>query len=82
MICLSDNDIILKLAACDLLTDAWVALGLTQGDVRVLPTAKHKFGLTKNPAKAKERYGAEVFARMQSFLSKWLFGKISRKIRG
>jgi hypothetical protein len=68
VICLSDNDIIHKLAACDLVEEALVALGFSYGDVFVLPTAKHKFGLTKNATKAAQRYGTEVFARIRSLL--------------
>src|SRR5262245_31868063 len=69
MICLSDNDIIYKLAACDLLIDAWTALGLTVGNVCVLPTAKHKFGLTTKPDKAEKRYGTDIVVRIGKFLS-------------
>jgi hypothetical protein len=68
VICLLDNDIIHKLAACDLVEDALTALGLDFGDVLVLPTAKHKFGLTKNTPKAEARYGVEVFARIRALL--------------
>jgi hypothetical protein len=69
MIFLSDNDIIHKLAACDLLTDAWAALGLNLCDVYVLPTAKHKFGLTKTSDNAEKRYGIDILTRIRSFLS-------------
>jgi hypothetical protein len=70
VICLSDNDVIHKLAACDLAAEALAALGLGFGDVRVLPTAKHKFGLTKNQAKAEQRYGPEVLARIRDLLGR------------
>ena len=39
MICLADNDIIHKLAACDMLDDVLAALSLRRTDVYVLPTA-------------------------------------------
>jgi hypothetical protein len=38
-----DNDIILKLVACQLLDDAITALNLTKSDLRVLPTARFVF---------------------------------------
>ncbi len=69
LICLADNDIIHKLAACDLLDDALTALDLDRQDVYVLPTAKHKFGVTKDPTKAEKKYGAEIFARIRDFLA-------------
>ena len=69
MIFLSDNDIIQKLAACDLLTDAWEAFGIAINDVYVLPSAKHKFGLTKKHDWAEKRYGIDVLSRMSSFFS-------------
>ena len=69
MIILSDNDIIYKLAACDMLDEALVALGVMYTDVYVLPTAKYKFGITKNPARAEARYGPEVVARIRNFLA-------------
>ena len=68
MICLSDSDIIYKLAACDLLDDAWAAFALSPSEIYVLPTAKHKFGLTKNLQKARERYGEIVLLRLSRFL--------------
>jgi hypothetical protein len=70
VICLADNDIIHKLAACDLLDDALAALSLARTDVYVLPTAKYKFGITqRNAARAEQRYGAEVFVRIRDFLT-------------
>jgi hypothetical protein len=69
VICLADNDIIHKLAACDLLDDVLAALSLTRIDVYVLPTAKYKFRITPRRAAHGERlYGAEVFARIRDFL--------------
>ena len=69
MIILSDNDIIYKLAACDMLDEALVVLGVTYTDVYVLPMAKYRFGITKNPAWAEARYGPEVVARIRNFLA-------------
>jgi hypothetical protein len=50
--------------------EALMALGLTFGEVFVLPTAKHKFGLTKDRTKAKKRYGAKVFERIRDLLGR------------
>jgi len=70
VICLADNDIIHKLAACDLLDDILAALSLTRTDVYVLPTAKYKFRITPRSAgQGERRYGAEVFARIRDFLA-------------
>jgi hypothetical protein len=70
VICLADNDIIHKLAACDLLDDALTALSLVRTDVYVLPTAKYKFGITpRRVAQGERRYGATVFARIRDFLA-------------
>jgi hypothetical protein len=69
VILLSDNDIIYKLAACDMLEEALVVLGVTYTDVYVLPTAKYKFGIMTNRARAEARYGPDVVARIRSFLA-------------
>jgi hypothetical protein len=42
-VCFVDNDIILKLVACNLFWEALTILGLTQADLRVFPSAKHVF---------------------------------------
>ena len=44
MIYLSDNDIIEKLAVCDLLDDALVSLAASRRDVFVLNTLKLRIG--------------------------------------
>jgi len=70
VICLADNDIIYKLAACDLLDNALAALSLARTDVYVLPTAKYKFRITqRSSAQGERRYGAEVFVRIRDFLA-------------
>jgi len=66
---LSDNDIIYKLAACDMLDEALVVLGVTYTDVYVLPTAKYKFGITQNPGRAEAQYGRDVVVRIRNFLA-------------
>lgn len=63
MICLADNDVILKLAAFDLLTESLAALGVTHDSVYVLSEAKHVLG------RIAPRHGPEVSARIQEFLS-------------
>jgi hypothetical protein len=68
MICLGDNDIVKKLAICNLLDEAVGALGITHGDVLVLPTARFKFGVARNSEKARAQLGAETFDRLSSFL--------------
>jgi hypothetical protein len=70
VICLADNDIIHKLAACDLLDDAFAALSLARTDVYVLPTAKYRFRITqRHVAQGERRYGVEVFAHIRDFLA-------------
>ena len=66
---LADSDIIYKLAACDLLDEALVVLGVTRTDVYVLPTAKYRFGITRRSARAEARYGSDVVTRMRDFLA-------------
>ena len=56
MICLTDNDLILKLAVCDLFEEALAALETTHHEVYVLPSAR--FVLLKpikKPVQAKAR---------------------------
>ncbi|MEG5057407.1 hypothetical protein QUB60_17870 [Microcoleus sp. A2-C5] len=53
-ICFADNDIILKLAACNLFDEALTSFDLTKADVRVLPTAIFKF--KKNSTKLAKIY--------------------------
>lgn len=63
MFCLSDNDVILKLAACDLLDESLAALNITKSDVYVLPTAKYAL------ARAVVPHGEVVAARVNEFLA-------------
>jgi hypothetical protein len=70
VICLTDNDIIHKLAACDLLDEVLASLNLARTDVYVLPTAKYKFRITpRSAAQGEHRYGAEIFIRIRDFLA-------------
>lgn len=63
MLCLSDNDVILKLATLDLLGDALTALGVELSAVRVLSTAKYVL-----PRRAKKQSDV-VASRVEKFLS-------------
>jgi hypothetical protein len=67
MICLADNDIILKLARCDLLAEALTALEATTDDVYVLGSAVHKLLSPNKPARAKVRPDDPAYARLESF---------------
>lgn len=68
MIVLADNDIILKLAQCDLLDDLPDILGQQWGDIFISPTAKYQL-LPKNPDKALNKCGnEETLARLTAFL--------------
>ena len=70
MICLVDNDIIYKLAMCNLLDDTLTALDSARTDAYVLPTAKYKFGVARRRSgTGKQRYGAELFARIRDCLA-------------
>ncbi len=70
MICLSDNDIIYKLASCNLLEDALAGLDVASTDVYVLPTAKYKFGLARrSSAKRASPDSDEVRTRIRDFLA-------------
>jgi len=68
MICLADNDIVKKLAICNLLEEAVGALGVSHGEILVLPTARFKLGVAKNPDKARSQLGVTTFDRLKSFL--------------
>lgn len=69
MICLADNDIILKLACCDLVAEAVTALGVTAADVFVLNTAVHKLLSPKKPDKGRVKPGEPEYARLEAFFA-------------
>lgn len=69
MIYLSDNDIVEKLAICDLLDEALGAFGATREDVLVIPTLKHRIGIGTPRPKTVDRLGQIVAARLVKFLS-------------
>ena len=64
MICLTDNDILLKLASFDLLSETLALLKIEPSDVYVLPSAKYKI---KKDKKLLAKYGEGV-GRALSFL--------------
>jgi hypothetical protein len=68
LIYLTDNDIVEKLAICDLLDDALTAFGATRADVLVIPTLKNRIGIGAPRPKVVKRRGAEVAARLVEFL--------------
>jgi hypothetical protein len=68
MICLADNDIVKKLAICNLLDEAVGALEVSLEEILVLPTARFKLGIAKKPEKTIASLGIETFRRLESFL--------------
>lgn len=69
MIVLADNDVILKLAQCDLLADLPELLGESAKQVFVLPTARYQL-VPKKTAKALAKCGNEAtLDRVQNFLA-------------
>jgi hypothetical protein len=69
VIYLSDNDIVEKLAICDLLDEALAAFDATRSDVLVIPTLKHRIGIGTARPKTVKRLGPEVAARLMDFLA-------------
>ncbi len=67
MIYLSDNDIIEKLAVCNLLDDALLSFNAAPTDVFVLSTLKFRIG-GKARAKAEKRLGTDAVRRILEFL--------------
>jgi len=53
---LIDNDFLLKMVAFGLLNRVLEFFGVSESDVRVLPTARYKF-LLKSPEKGRQKYG-------------------------
>jgi hypothetical protein len=68
VIYLSDNDIVEKLAICDLIDEALVAFDATRADVLVIPTLKNRIGIGSPRPKVVRRLGAEVAARLFEFI--------------
>ena len=64
MIVLADNDILLKLARCDLFDEFLAAFDISTSDIRILKTARYATKSTKH----RKRLGEESFARLTAFL--------------
>ncbi|RUT03825.1 hypothetical protein DSM106972_047390 [Dulcicalothrix desertica PCC 7102] len=56
-VCFLDNDIILKLVACNLFSEALRSLNLVESDLRVLSDAKYVF---RNSRRISRKYPLEV----------------------
>ncbi|MDW8265240.1 MAG: hypothetical protein RMJ52_07895 [Gemmataceae bacterium] len=65
MIVLADNDILIKLACCDLFVEFQNAFGVTAEDIRILKTAR--FSITT--PKHRRRIGEASFSRLTAFLA-------------
>lgn len=68
MILLSDNDIIGKLAACDLLDQALEVLAATRQEVFVLGTARYVLGVGGTKRKRSRRFDEATLERISAFL--------------
>ncbi|MGQ0507476.1 MAG: hypothetical protein ACT4TC_19395 [Myxococcaceae bacterium] len=68
MSCYWDNDIVHKLAALDLVSEACTTIGVALADVLVLPTAQYKF-LLKKPELGARKYGEAVHRRIVAALA-------------
>ncbi len=69
MICLADNDIIKKLAACDVLNEALQLLQTQDSDVRVLPTARFFFANRNTRQNIEELCTRDTLNRIDRFLA-------------
>lgn len=67
VIYLTDNDIVEKLAVCDLLDDTLAAYEATRSDVCVVPTLRYRID-GKAKARAERRLGEAAVARILDFL--------------
>lgn len=64
-----DNDIVSKLASCDLLDEAITSLESQNPFVRILSTFKHRFGITNEKRRAviEQQIGKPAFERIVAF---------------
>jgi len=65
VIVLADNDILFKLARCDLFAEFLAAFGVTAADVRILRTARFSVASKSH----RKRIGSVAFARLTNFLA-------------
>ncbi len=68
MLLLCDNDILLKLAACDLLGEAISMLGATREDIRILPSFPYMLKKTKSRDRFVARYDEPAVLRLEKFI--------------
>lgn len=64
-----DNDVISKLASCDLLDEAIESLGSEKASVHILSTFKYRFGIANESRRSRieNEVGKETFQRILSF---------------
>ncbi|MEI7834267.1 MAG: hypothetical protein WCJ56_13850 [bacterium] len=67
MLLLCDSDILLKLAACDLLEEAISMLGATREDIRILPSFSFMLKKPKSRGRFCTRYGETAVLRLEKF---------------
>lgn len=65
MIVLADNDVLFKLAQCDLFAEFLSAFGVTASEVRILKLARY----STTSKKHRKQIGDESFARLTAFLA-------------
>lgn len=65
MIVLADNDLLFKLAQCDLFAEFLSAFGVTIADIRILKLARY----STTSKKHRKRIGDDSFARLAAFLA-------------
>lgn len=65
MIVLADNDVLFKLAQCDLFDEFLGAFGVTAADIRILKLARFSISSKKH----RKRIGEDSFARLSAFLA-------------
>ena len=67
MIVLADNDILLKLACCDLYAEFLSSFGATHSDVRILNTARHVLAKRQ----IRKRLDEDSFVRLSASSPRW-----------
>lgn len=72
MICLADNDIVKKLAICNLLDEAMIALEVSPAEILVLPTARFKLGVAKNADKTRAHWESRRLIGSSPSWTKWV----------
>lgn len=75
-ICFLDNDIILKLTACDLFNEAISILNVNRDNIRVLPSARYYF---KKSRRAKKLYPENIRNKVTTIASRYQTIEIETK---